>query len=131
MLPQENRLKKLRDFNLLMKYGRWLKVPDCTLKVLELAKIINYFPKKEDPEVFKNQLKVAVATGLKLSKKAVERNRIRRQVMEVVRLLHKDAKIKNGYYILLVPEKGLLGKDYAEISGKVILLLKQARVLVE
>lgn len=130
MLQQDNRLRKLRDFNLVMKYGQWVNGRFLDLKVLELAKNQSYFPKKEDPESFKKQLKLAIAAGLKVHKSAVKRNRVRRQIREVLRLLLKDGKIKNGYYILVVAKKDILDKDYAEISQELNLLLNRAKVLV-
>lgn len=94
MLQQDNRLRKLRDFNLVMKHGQWVSGQFLDVKALELAKNQNYFPKKEDPESFKKQLKLAIAAGLKVHKSAVKRNRVRRQIREVLRLLIKDGAIK-------------------------------------
>jgi len=130
MLQQENRLRKLRDFNLVMKHGQWVNGRFLDMRVLELAKNQNYFPKKEDPESFKKQLKLAIAAGLKVHKSAVKRNRARRQIREALRLLLKDGRIKNGYYILVVAKKDVLDKDYAEISQEVKLLLTRAKVLL-
>lgn len=130
MLQQENRLRKLRDFNLVMKHGQWVNGRFLDIKVLELAKNQAYFPKKEDPDSFKTQLKLAIAAGLKVHKSAVKRNRVRRQIREVLRLLLKDGQIKNGYYILVVAKKDTLDKDYAEISAEVKVLLSRAKVLL-
>lgn len=129
MLQQENRLRKLRDFNLVMKHGQWINGRFLDIKVLELAKNQAYFPKKEDVDNFKKQLKLAIAAGLKVHKSAVKRNRVRRQIREVLRLLLKDGKIKIGYYILVVAKKDTLDKDYAEISEEVKVLLSRAKVL--
>lgn len=129
MLPQPNRLTKVRDFNLVMKYGRWTNGSFIDLKYLELAKINNYFPKKEDPDKFVKQLKIAFTVGLKISKSAVKRNRVKRQMREVVRLLIKDSRLRNGFYLLFVAKKGILEKDYAEISEEIKLLLDKARIL--
>lgn len=129
MLQQDNRLRKLRDFNLVMKQGQWVNGRFLDIKVLELAKNQDYYPKKEDPESFKKQLKLAIAAGLKVHKSAVKRNRVRRQIREVLRLLLKDEKIKNGYYILVVAKKDVLDKDYAEISAELKLLLSRGKVL--
>ena len=52
MLQENNSLKKVRDFNLLMKYGRWANGRLLDLKYLELAKIRNYFPKKEEFKLY-------------------------------------------------------------------------------
>lgn len=131
MLKPENRLKKVRDFNLLMKHGRWVNGEILDLKFLSLQQpgLEQYFPKKENMAVFKEQLKLAFAVGLKISKSAVERNRARRQINEVCRLLIKDKAVKIGYYILLVAKKKVLDKNYAEISEEIKLLFNNARLL--
>ncbi|KKR34829.1 MAG: Ribonuclease P protein component [Candidatus Magasanikbacteria bacterium GW2011_GWA2_40_10] len=129
MLQQENRLRKLRDFTLVMKHGQWVNGRFLDIKVLELAKNQNFFPKKEDPESFQKQLKLAIAAGLKVHKSAVKRNRVRRQIREVLRLLLKDGQIKTGYYILVVAKKDILDKDYAEISDELKVLLSRVKVI--
>ena len=129
MLQQENRLRKLRDFNLVMKHGQWTNGRFLDIKALDLAKNQNFFPKKEDPESFKKQLKLAIATGLKVHKSAVKRNRARRQIRELLRLLIKEKSIKSGFYILVVAKKEVLEKDYAEISEELKLLLTRAKLI--
>lgn len=131
MLESENRLKKVRDFNLLMKYGRWANGQFLDLKYLNLrvGGIEAYFPKKEDSLVFKEQLKLAFAVGLKISKSAVKRNRSRRQISEVCRLLIKEDLLKTGYFLLLVAKKNVLEKNYAEISEEIKLLFNKSGVL--
>ena len=126
MLPPENRLKKVRDFNLLMKYGRWVNGRFLDLKVLELGKATSVFPKKVNSAEFADQLLVAFTVGLKIDKRAVVRNRLRRQMRETVRLLVKDNAIKKGFYILLVAKKDIIGKDYDEIKDEVKTVLKRA-----
>lgn len=130
MLQKENRLLKTRDFNLLMKHGRWINGQFLILKLLNLSKIERYFPKKEDPEKFKKQLRIAITLGLKVSKKAVKRNRIKRQIREIIRLLIKVEKLKVGYYLLLVAKPEILDRNYAEISQEVKILLSRANILV-
>jgi ribonuclease P protein component len=129
MLQQDNRLRKLRDFNLVMKHGQWVNGHFLDIKVLELAKNQNFFPKKEDPESFKKQLKLAIAAGLKVHKSAVKRNRVRRQIREVLRLLIKENLLKTGFYVLVVAKKDILEKNYAEISAELKLLLSRGKVL--
>lgn len=129
MLQSDNRLKKVRDFNLLMKYGRWANGRLLDLKYLELAKNKDYFPPKEDPDKFVGQLKIAFTVGLKIDKRAVVRNRIRRQMREVVRLLLKDKRLKPGYYLLFVAKKEILGKEYTEISKEMNFLQQKAGIL--
>jgi len=136
MYPKENRLKKVKDFELVNKHGRWTSGFLLSVKTLKLANLDEkYLPKhtkkgtKEGLEEFKNQLKIAVAVGLKFHKSAVKRNRIKRQIREVVRLLLKDGRFQNGYYVLIQPKKECLEEDYAKISTELKLLFKKAKVL--
>ena len=129
MLKPENRLKKVRDFNLLIKHGQWTSGSFLTLKWLELAKIKDYFPKKEDSDKFEKQLKLAFSVGLKIDKKAVARNRVRRQLREVVRLIIKTGRVRAGYYLMFVPKPAIKDKNYAEISQEVELLLRKTKLL--
>ena len=136
MYPKENRLKKIKDFELVNKYGRWTGGNLLSIKVLKLTNV-----RKENlPKVIKNgddkvlntwqnQLKIAVAVGLKFHKTAVKRNRTKRQIREVIRLLIKDNKLQKGYYALIQPKKECLNEDYAKISTELELLFKKAKVL--
>lgn len=129
MLLRENRLTKDRDFNLLLKHGRWENGQIIDLKYLILAKNQIYFPKKEDPNSFKKQLKLAFVVGLKVSKSAVKRNRIKRQMREAARLLIKEKLLDSGYFLMLVVKKGGDTKKYAEVSEEIKLLLKRANII--
>lgn len=129
MLQKENRLKKVRDFNLLIKHGRWVGGAFFNLKFVNLAELGGYFSKREDPDSFKKQLKIAFSVGVKLDKRAVKRNRLRRQAREAVRLLIKQGRVKNGFYVLLVAKKEGLDQDYAKLSRDLELLFKKARLL--
>jgi len=129
MLQDDNRLKKKRDFDLIIKHGQWAGGIFVNLKWLELAKIREFFPKKEDPDKFEKQLKLAFSVGLKVDKRAVVRNRARRQLREVVRLLIKDGRLRDGFYLMFVPKPIIKEKNYAEISQEVELLLRKIKVL--
>lgn len=128
MLKPDNRLAKTRDFNLLLKHGHWVNGRFLAVRVLELAKVQAFFPKKENPDKFKNQLRLAVIVGLKVSKSAVKRNRFRRQTSEALRLVIKDGRLKTGYYLLFAAKKDILEKNYAEISEEIKLLLEKGKL---
>jgi len=119
MIPKENRLTKIRDFNLLFKHGAYVIGQLLDLKLLKLAKILDYLPKKEDPKDFVSQLRIGVSVGIKISKKAVERNRIKRQIREVLRLALQKKEIVPGYYLLFIAKKDIIGKKYFEIEKEV------------
>lgn len=129
MFQQENRLRKLRDFNLVLKHGQWVNGQFLDIKYVDLAKNQNFFPKKEDPESFKKQLKLAISVGLKISKSAVKRNRVKRLIREVLRLLIKEEALKIGFYILVVAKKNILDKEYADISQEIKVLLQRGKLL--
>ena len=67
--------------------------------------------------------------GLKISKSAVVRNRLRRRLGEMVRLLKKDDRLAVGYYIMVVPEKAALLEEYAELARQLEQVLKSAQIL--
>jgi RNase P protein component len=48
MIKKDNHLKKIRDFNLVVKKGSWVNSDFLSLKMLDLAKNENLIPKKED-----------------------------------------------------------------------------------
>ena len=129
MLQPKNRLSKVRDFNLVIKHGQWASGRVLALKWLELAKIKDYFPKKEDVDKFQNQLRLAFSVGLKVDKRAVVRNRVKRQMREVARLLIKAGRLKTGYYLMFVAKPIIVGANYAEISQEMEVLLKRVKLL--
>ena len=116
MLPKENRLSKIRDFNLLFKHGVYVSGQFLDLKLLKLNKIMDYLPKKEDPVLFIHQLLIGISVGIKISKKAVLRNKIKRQIREVLRLALQKNEIMPGYYLLFIAKKDIVGKKYSEIE---------------
>ncbi|NQU83258.1 MAG: ribonuclease P protein component [Parcubacteria group bacterium] len=128
MLQTINRLKKVRDFNLIMKHGKWVGGSFLQAKYVKLAKIQEFFPKREDSKEFEKQLRIGFSVGLKVSKSAVKRNRLKRQLREVVRLLIKEDSLENGYYVLIIGKKEALEKDYAEISEEIEGLLRKSHV---
>lgn len=121
-------LAKTRDFNLLLKLGRFYRGAVLDIKVLELAKIKAYFPKKEDPDKFVLQQRLAFSVGLKYSKKAVERSLLRRRLREAARAAFNNCAPTAGWYALIVAKPAAKGKSYAEISQELALLLQLARI---
>jgi ribonuclease P protein component len=75
-------------------------------------------------------LKIAFTVGLKIDKRAVVRNRLKRQIREVVRLLIKDKKIKTGYYALFVARVGIKEKEYSDMQKEILELLHRAKVML-
>jgi len=108
MLPCENRLKRDKDFQALFKKGQGTYGSVCGAKW-----------QKNGLKVFR----AAVVVGTKVSKKAVVRNRLRRQVREIIRL--RLDQFKPGYDLVLIVKKEALGKKQSELEKAVLQLLKK------
>ena len=89
MLPLENRLKNKEDFNKAYRYGKSLFCDKIVLRVSE-----NNLP----------VMRMGVSIGVKYSKKAVTRNRLKRQIRAFFR--NDLAKIKTGFDFIVIIQKG-------------------------
>ena len=130
MLQKENRLSKVRDFNLLFNHGRWFNTENFSLKILELKECEKCFPPKENPNEFAGQLRFAFTVGVKLSKSAVKRNRLKRRMREVVRILIKENKIKIGNYFLFVAKPGAITLEYDDVQKQIMFLFKKSNSIL-
>ena len=112
MLPQKNRLKKKKDFGRVFKQGKSFKQDFLTLKLV------------------KNNLKVdrfGFVVGLKVSKKAFLRNKIRRRLREIVKT--NLSKIKTGFDVVFIVRRGLETKNFQELAEIVNRLLEKAKLI--
>lgn len=69
----------------------------------------------------------AVVVGTKVSKSAVTRNRLRRQIREVIRL--RLGEIKPGFDVMMLVRKEAIGKTYEELEKHVVNGFKKAGIL--
>lgn len=115
----------MKDFEILFKEGRFFAGKFLNIKVWKI-----------DPEKYPRRkygaddFKIGFVVGLKTSKSAVKRNRAKRQMREVVRLLLKDGKLKNGFHISIMAKPGMVGAEYKEIESDICLVFKKAGLLV-
>ena len=124
MLPQEYRLKRMKDFEILFKEGWFVAGNLLTAKVWKIN--VEKYQKRDYKE---SDLKIGLVVGLKVSKKAVERNRLKRQMREVVRLLLKEGEIKSGYMVALVAKPEMLGAEYKIVEKEVLDIFKKGNLL--
>ncbi len=108
MLPVKNRLKRDKDFQVLFKSGKGAHGLVCGAKWKSNGLDVTRF---------------AVVVGTKVSKKAVVRNRLRRQIREMIRL--RLDQFKPGYDLVLIVKSAALGKKPAVLERAILALLKK------
>ncbi len=124
MLQQENRLRRKRDIEITFEEGRFIPGRLLNLKVWKIDTV-----KYAKRGYTGNEIKLAFVVGVKIEKRAVGRNRLKRQMREVARLLLKEEKIEKGFFILVMAKKEMLGSEYAAIEQDFFSTLVRSRVL--
>lgn len=112
MLPRKYKLKKNNDFKKVFKKGKYRREDFIGIKFLKNGLDISRF---------------SFLVGLKISKKAVIRNKIKRKLEEVVRLNLK--KIAIGFDVIIFIDKEILEKRYLEILERLISLLEKSKLI--
>ena len=69
----------------------------------------------------------AIITDLKVSKKAVERNRLRRQISEIIRI--SIANFYPGHDVVIWASQKAVGKDYQDIEKDLMWLFHKAELV--
>ncbi|HBK35310.1 MAG: Ribonuclease P protein component [Candidatus Uhrbacteria bacterium GW2011_GWE2_40_58] len=114
MLPKPYRLSQDKDIKTLFAHSKSVFVVTMGIKYR------------------KNKLKnsrFAIAVGTKVSKKAVIRNKIRRQIREII---HKVLdRIVPGFDIMVLVRPSIKEKKFQEIEKEFQSLLKKAHLLEE
>lgn len=109
-LSKENRLRKKNDFDAVFKKGASFKNSCLALKVA------------------KNGLsgaRVGIVVSLKVSKKAVERNKIRRRLSEAVKA---NFPMEKGFDMALVALPPIKEKDFAGVDQCIKDIFKKAKL---
>lgn len=112
MLPKENRLKKEKEFETVFKGGRAVKGSNIFLKYLANGT---------------DKTKVGFVVSKKVSKLAVERNKIKRRMREVVRLKKKE--IKEGLSIIFIALPSINNVEYGEIKKDIENLFNKGELI--
>jgi ribonuclease P protein component len=114
MLPKINRIRKKRDFEIIFKKGEGIKNSLLILKVYK-----NNF----------DQNRFGFVVSQKVSKKATERNKIRRRMSEIIKSELKD--MKSGLDLVFVSLPSLNKKDFLETKKAVDDLLTKAKIIIK
>jgi ribonuclease P protein component len=100
VLSKENRLKNKKDFDNVFKKGRRVKGDFLFLKILENNLDASRF---------------AFVVGLKISKKAVIRNKIKRRLRYIVR--EKFSDIRKGIDVMIITLPGIENQDFKTMKN--------------
>ena len=108
MLKKINRLTKQKDFDHIYKTGK------------------SSFSATMGIKISRNELKnyrFGIVVSTKVSKKAVERNKIKRQIRTIIK--EKQYKTDNNYDIIIITLPTIKGKKYNEIKKDLNHLFKK------
>lgn len=111
MLPQKNRIDK-KSFPEFMKKAKTFSLENLYLKVAYNCRRDKAF---------------AFVASLKVSKKAVERNKLKRRARAITYPLLKG--VPAGICAVVFFKPTILGKKYTEIKDELISLYKKAKII--
>lgn len=103
MLSRPHRLLSDKDFQKIWKRGRSFYTEILGFKILENGRAVSRF---------------GIVVGTKISKLATVRNRIKRQIREIIQ--EKIKKTAPGYDIVISVLPAALGKNYDELKKNIV-----------
>jgi ribonuclease P protein component len=112
MLPKVNRLTKKKDFDAVWQKGRSSFDKTIGVKILANGLAINRF---------------GIMVGLKVSKKAVERNKIKRRIREIIR--SETANFKIGFDIAITAMPAARGLEFVELQRSLVFNFNRLGIL--
>ncbi len=101
-------MKKERDFSVLSRSKK-----SAFSKVLGMKMRENHLPHS----------RFGVVVGLKVHKKAVKRNLVKRRITEILR--HHLAEIRVGYDFMVLTQPKSVQTEYADLEAQVVSCLKK------
>jgi len=113
MLKRNQRISKKNDFRDIFKFGKNFSNNRLVLKVLPNGLDFCRF---------------AAVISLKISKRAVDRNRLRRQIMEIIRADEKN--IKQGFDLVFIGKTDLMKSNFGQIEQSLVDLIKKSGLYV-
>jgi len=114
MLPKKYRLIENKDFKRVAKDGRGIYAKEIGIKYLKNNKNYSCF---------------GIVVSLKVSKKAVVRNKIKRRIRAII--FGQLKTIKPGYDIIILTKPEIKELDYWSLKKKIESLLGRARLRME
>lgn len=112
MLNKINRLRKTKEINTAFKSKKSFYSDFFGVKVIENSLIIN---------------RVAIIISANVSKKAVERNRIKRRLK--ASFIKNNKQMKQGFDFIVIVNKNISEKKFLEINELFVYSLKKIKLL--
>ena len=118
-LPQVHRLKHWRDFRVVYQQGIRRHSEHLVLRALSTKTV--------DEQSQINPSRIGVSIGKKVSKKAVVRNRIKRQIQSA--FLQLQPRILNGWQLVIVVKPTAIECKYDDFLRELEELLKKTKII--
>ena len=112
MLPKKERLQHRKDFDSAFKSSKGVFA-----EIIGIKFVANNLENS----------RFGIIVSNKISKKAVVRNRIKRQIREIIRLNLDN--IEKGFDIVIITRIGIVGKKYQEIEKDILEIFKKTKLL--
>jgi len=112
MLARVYRLVKDKDIEQVFKYGKYYNCDFLNLKKIATNK---------------KNTRFGFVVSLKISKKAVKRNKIKRQLRNIIQ--KEKNNIKNSFDVIILPKPQIIDKRYKDIEQVLLKLLKKAEII--
>ena len=127
MLPKVNRLWHPQDFKAVYARGVHRKTSHLTLRALRCSAGDDRPPDQEPAGQTARPTRIGISISQKVSKRAVIRNRIKRQIRAAFRQLLP--KLSAGWDVVIVVKPAALECNYGEFLQELEQLLVQAEVI--
>ena len=127
-LPRANRLKHRKDFMAVYERGRRRNTANFTLRALRRPKpLVTASLLATTPPPAPIGPQIGISISRKVSKRAVVRNRLKRQIRAIFR--HLLPRISGQWWIVIGVKTSAVECDYGQILQELEQLLVQAEVL--
>lgn len=112
MLSKNNRLHKEKEIKSLIHRGQTFFLPEFIIKYQQNQK---------------NSTRFTFVVSTKVDKKAVVRNRLKRQLREVIRGVLP--RVSGGFDVLIIAKSSSLGLDFAGLTKQMTFALQKIKLL--
>lgn len=130
-LPKPYRLRDRKDFERVYRRAQRSSGPDLLLRIAPQPKTLGASPAAlkatPAPLPLVAPSRIAVVVSLKVSKRAVVRNRLRRQVLAAIQQLLPQ--LNRGNLIIITVKPSAVGCDYPVFLQQLELLLQKTKAL--